>query len=221
MTVPTSMSGDGFLRERDFSLVLGGPLFQLLRRAHLAGDALELVRQRIIVISLFAWLPLLVLSALEGTAVGGSAAVPFLRGRGSSRPLPGGAAAADRRRAGGAPAHAFRGEGSSWSAIDSRERHGAVRCRHRVGVRLRNSVLAEVLLFAFVYVVGILVVWRQYMALDTATWFATPSAEGSRLSLAGMWFGYVSLPIFQFLLCRWYFRCSSGPAFSGRCHASS
>ncbi len=72
--------------------------------------------------------------------------------------------------------------------------------------RLRNSVLAEVLLIAFVYGVGILIVWRQYMALDTATWYATPSAEGSKLSLAGMWYGYVSLPIFQFLLVRWYFR---------------
>jgi hypothetical protein len=72
--------------------------------------------------------------------------------------------------------------------------------------RLRNSVLAEVLLFAFVYVFGILIVWRHYIALDATTWYATPSVEGSKLSLAGMWFGYVSLPIFQFLLCRWYFR---------------
>jgi hypothetical protein len=72
--------------------------------------------------------------------------------------------------------------------------------------RLRNSVLAEVLLIALVYGVGILIIWRQYVALDTATWYATPSAEGSTLSLAGMWYGYVSLPIFQFLLVRWYFR---------------
>ena len=62
----------------DFSLVLGGPLFQLLRRSHLSGDALELVRRRIIIIPLLAWLPLLVLSALEGQALGGNVAVPFL-----------------------------------------------------------------------------------------------------------------------------------------------
>jgi hypothetical protein len=72
--------------------------------------------------------------------------------------------------------------------------------------RLRNSVLAEVLLIAFVYGVGILIIWRQYVALDATTWYATPSAEGSKLSLAGMWYCYVSLPIFQFLLVRWYFR---------------
>ncbi len=67
------------LESQDFSLVLGGPLFQLLRRTHLSDDALMLVRQRIIVISLFAWLPLLVLSALEGQVLGGSVTVPFLR----------------------------------------------------------------------------------------------------------------------------------------------
>ena len=38
----------------EFSLVLGGPLFQLFRRAHLTDDALMMVRQRIIVIALFA-----------------------------------------------------------------------------------------------------------------------------------------------------------------------
>jgi hypothetical protein len=72
--------------------------------------------------------------------------------------------------------------------------------------RLRNSVPAELLLIAVVYGLGILVVWRQYIALDAPTWYATPSADGPQLSLAGMWFGYVSLPLFQFLLLRWYFR---------------
>ncbi len=72
--------------------------------------------------------------------------------------------------------------------------------------RLRDSVLAEVLLFVFVYVVGILIVWRHYIAIDAATWYAMPSAEGANFTLAGMWFSYLSLPVFQFLLCRWYFR---------------
>jgi hypothetical protein len=52
----------------------------------------------------------------------------------------------------------------------------------------------------------VLIVWRHYSALGAASWYATPSAAGSRLSFAGMWYGYVSLPIFQFLLIRWYFR---------------
>src|SRR5215475_9278679 len=62
----------------DFSLILGGPLYQVIRRVHLSGDALELVRRRLIVIPLFAWLPLLILSALEGRAWGDAVRVPFL-----------------------------------------------------------------------------------------------------------------------------------------------
>lgn len=61
----------------DFSLVLGGPLFQLFRRARLSGDALELAQKRILFIALLAWLPLLLLSALEGRLLGGGVAIPF------------------------------------------------------------------------------------------------------------------------------------------------
>jgi hypothetical protein len=55
----------------DFSLVLGGPTFQLLRRAHLEGSHLELLYRRLIVITLFAWMPLLLLAtfgSLTGSA---------------------------------------------------------------------------------------------------------------------------------------------------------
>ena len=47
------------------------------RMAHLAGDALELLRRRIIVLTTVACVPLLVLSVVEGQAVGG-VALPFL-----------------------------------------------------------------------------------------------------------------------------------------------
>ena len=45
----------------DFSLVLGGPLFQLLRRSHLSNDALTLVHRRVLVVIAITWLPLLLL----------------------------------------------------------------------------------------------------------------------------------------------------------------
>jgi len=72
--------------------------------------------------------------------------------------------------------------------------------------RLRNSVLGEILLIAFVYGVSVPLIWRQYTALDTATWYAAPIGGGLQLSLAGNWYVYLSLPLFQFLLWRWYFR---------------
>jgi len=50
-TADAPMSGE-------FSLVLGGPLYQLFRRTRLTGDALELLRRRIFVLTLLPVLPL-------------------------------------------------------------------------------------------------------------------------------------------------------------------
>jgi hypothetical protein len=197
---------DSFPAEQDFSLVLGGPLFQLLRRAHLSDDALMLARQRIIVFSLIAWLPLLVLSTLEGQVLGGTATVPFLLDLEVhirflvAMPLLIAAELVVHRRM-RSLVKVFLDRHLIPESAMSRF-HAAI----GAAFRLRNSVLAEVLLIAFVYIVGILIIWRHYLALDTATWYATPTDGDSKLSFAGMWYGYVSLPMFQFLLCRWYFR---------------
>ena len=188
---------------QEFSLVLGGPLFQLLRRTHLSDDGLTLVRQRIIVSSLLAWFPLLLLSTLEGKVLRGNATVPFLLDLDVhvrflvTMPLLIAAELVVHQR--------------MRSVVQVfLERHlipeGAMP-RFNAAIasafRLRNSVLAEVLLIALVYGVGVLILWRQYFSLDAATWYATGRGK---LSLAGVWYGYVSLPIFQFLLCRWYLR---------------
>lgn len=61
----------------DFSLVLGGPLFQLLMRLGLTTPTLNLLKKRIIVITLLAWLPLLLLSLINGKAWG-SVGMTFL-----------------------------------------------------------------------------------------------------------------------------------------------
>ncbi len=207
MNTPASTPSDSFLRSPpDFSLVHGGPLFQLFLRAHLSDDALELARQRIIVIALLAWLPLLVLSALEGNLLGGNVAVPFLMDVEVhikfllAIPLMVGAELVVHRRM-----RLLLKQFLERNLIPEQAmpRFDAA---IRSAFRLRNSTLAEVLLIAFVYGVGILVIWRHYTALDTPTWFATLSTDGSTLSFAGMWYAYLSLPIFQFLLLRWYFR---------------
>jgi hypothetical protein len=64
--------------EADFSLVLGGPSYQLFQRGHLTGPTLELLVRRIVFITLIAWLPLLVLSIVGGRAFGAQG-LPFFR----------------------------------------------------------------------------------------------------------------------------------------------
>jgi hypothetical protein len=195
-----------FLETDDFSIVLGGPFFQLLRRTGLTGDALQILHWRIIILALIAWLPLLLLSALEGHTLGKSVAVPFLLD-----------IAAHVRFLVAIPlfilAELVVHERMRSVVKQFRERHlipasasgrfdGAIAS----AFRLRNSLVAEALLIVLVFVVGTQVIWRYYIALPTATWYAVPGAEGLKLSLAGMWYVFLSTPLFQFLLIRWYFR---------------
>ena len=72
------MSAQTSSEPTDFSLVLGGPLYQVLRRTHLVGDALQLLRRRLVVLTFLAWVPLLVLSIVEGHAWGTSVVLPFI-----------------------------------------------------------------------------------------------------------------------------------------------
>jgi hypothetical protein len=190
----------------NFSLVSGGPFFQLLRRAHLSDDALMLVHRRIIVIALITWLPLLVLSVLEGQALGGSAAVPFLLDAAVharllvATPILIGAELVVHQRLRPVRQQFLERHLIPESAMTQFDAAFAS------AYRLRNSGIAEVLLIAFVYAVWVLIGLPYYMALDTATWYATPSVGGAKLSLAGFWYGYVSWPFFLFLMWRWYFR---------------
>ena len=190
----------------DFSIVSGGPLFRFLRRLQPSDDKLTSLARGVFIIPLLAWLPLLVLSAVGGRVFSGSVAVPFLPDLEVhirfllALPLLLIAEIAVERR--------MRPLLQEFLERNLIPENSLTRFEAAIksASRLCTSALAEVLLIAFVYGVGILVIWRQYVALDTAAWYATTSAEGSKLSLAGIWYGYVSLPIFQFLLCRWYFR---------------
>jgi len=143
----------------DFSLVLGGPLYQLWRGTRLADDTLHLLHRRVLVTVLVAWVPLLLLSIAEGHAWGNRITLPLLY---------------------------------------DVELH----------VRLRNSITAEVLLIAFVYVVGVGFIWRTQFALNVASWYGASTNGKWQPSLAGWWLGLVSLP-----LCR---TMRGGFAYDGR-----
>ena len=62
----------------ELSLVRGGLLFNLWRYLKLSGDELEFVERRVLVTVAIVWLPLLVLSLIDGKAVGTNVKVPFI-----------------------------------------------------------------------------------------------------------------------------------------------
>jgi hypothetical protein len=190
----------------DFSLVLGGPLFRILRRTWLCGEGLELARRRIVALCSLTWLPLFVLAAVEGNAWGAAAKLPFLLDAEVhvrflvALPLLLVAELVVHRRMQPVVRQFIERRIIPEAALPQFDAALAS------ATRLRNSVLAELVLFALVYGVGVLVLWRQYMALDVWSWYGVMAEGRLQPSLAGWWFGCVSLPLFQFLLLRWYFR---------------
>ncbi|HTS59037.1 MAG TPA: hypothetical protein VMH03_15945, partial [Terriglobales bacterium] len=62
---PVHGSHTQYICWRKPTLLLGGPIFQLFRRSHLVGDSLEFLYRRLLVITLVAWLPLLLLTIFD------------------------------------------------------------------------------------------------------------------------------------------------------------
>jgi hypothetical protein len=189
----------------DFSLALGGPLFQLYRRTHLSGDALELLFRRVAVITLFAWLPLLFLSMLDGQALDHGLKIPFLYDVEAhvrflvALPLLIVAEVIVHQRIG--PLVRRFAERRIVVSEDMPKFIAAINS----AVRARNSVALEVTLIVLVYTVG-LWIWKSHIAVERPTWYAIPDIGHLHLTLAGYWFAFVSIPIFQFILLRWYMR---------------
>ncbi len=193
----------------DFSLVLGGPLFQLLVRSRLATPALELAKRRIVFISMFAWLPLLLLSLMDGKAWGG-VGLPFLHDIEMQArflvalPL---LIAAERlvhermRLVVGQ----FIDRGIITEEVLPRFREVIASA-----MKLRNSVATELILLFLIFVGGYYL-WSTVSGMakigaGTGTWYATVADGRAHLSPAGYWYVFISRPLFQFILIRWYFR---------------
>jgi hypothetical protein len=190
----------------DFSLVAGGPLYRLWRRTHLSGDEMQWLRRRMVVLALLAWVPLLLLSVIDGRAWGGGVVMSFLMDLEVHAKL---LIAIPLLIAAEVTAHQ-RLPQIVQQFLDRNLVADAERPKFDAAiasaVRLRDSVAAELLLLAFVYLVGILVVWRTRSMLDISSWYADFAGGSVHITRAGWWAVLVSLPLAQFLLVRWYFR---------------
>jgi hypothetical protein len=198
------MTESNFLQESsDFSLVLGGPVYQLFRRSHLTGDGLQLLHRRLLVITLVAWLPLLLLSTV-GAWTESVGRLSFLHD-----------VEVHARLLVALPVLI-----AAELVVNLRLRlvvrsfverrivlpHDLPRFHRAIesAVGLRNSVPVELGLLVLVYTLG-LWLWNGRVAFDTATWYANPGGRW-HLTRAGIWYVFVSVPIAQFILLRWYMR---------------
>jgi hypothetical protein len=70
-------------------------------------------------------------------------------------------------------------------------------------VKIRNSIYVEIALLAAVYSLGL---WFWNYRSDVGpNWYEQPGGRW-RLTPAGDWYVFVCLPLFQFVLLRWYMR---------------
>lgn len=187
---------------KDFSLVLGGPLYQLYLRTRLARPPLELLHRRIVVFVAVTFLPPALLSALTGRFASGP--VPFVRDLTNLQfvttlPILVGAEVIIHRRI-GAIFSEF--EARDLVLAEDRSRFDDAVAR---ALALRNSVAAEVALLVLAFTTG-LWLWRTHTGLGVASWYAIPVDGSMHLTQAGWWLAFVSLPISRFVLFRWYFR---------------
>lgn len=186
-----------------FSLVLGGPLFQLLRKAHLEGGALELLNRRIIASVLLTWVPLLVLSALN-TTDGSVGKISFLRDiEAHARFLVALPILISAELLVHVRTRPLVRRFIEWRIVLP-EDVPSFRKAIESALKVRNSLSVELALLATVYTVGLLV-WNGRTELGLVTWYILPGSRWN-LTLAGYWYVFVSLPVFQFMLLRWYMR---------------
>ncbi len=188
----------------EFSLVQGGPFYQLLVWAGLMKPPMGLLARRIIVFSAVTWLPLLVLTFLSGHAIGGQG-IPFLYDLGAHVrlllcvPMFLTAEVIVHRRLQQTVGQFL---DCGIVATDDQPRFEALISS---AMRLRNSVLAEVLLLTVTLVGGYLL-GQHYIAMQSATWYAVTVGDRMQITGAGYWYFFVSLTIFRFLFFQWYFR---------------
>ncbi|HEX2329461.1 MAG TPA: hypothetical protein VHN74_12125 [Candidatus Angelobacter sp.] len=204
MIVPPPPRVEPVDAEPDFSLVVGGPLYQLYLKARLAQPALGLLYRRIIDISLICWLPLLVLSAAEGHLTGG-VRISFLRDPEVhvrflfALPLLIASELLVHQRV-----RLLVAEFLKRGMIAESDR---LRFQQIIdsAMRLRNSVWIEIIMLALVLTLGHWT-WEKQMFLPVSSWYAIDHGNGLELTGAGKYYAFVSLGIFRFLLYRWYFR---------------
>jgi len=191
-------------RSEEFSLVLGGPLYRLLLRSKLVQPPLGHLGWRIGVITSLAWLPLIALTVVGGRFVDG-VKVPFLYDF-----------EVHARLLFALPLLVFaelivyiRMRAIVPQFIERRIITDDIRSNFNAiissAIGLRDSLLAEITLLLLVTLVGSHV-WRLSLALQSDTWYGTVSSSTLNYTAAGYWYAFVSVPVFQFILLRWYYR---------------
>jgi hypothetical protein len=186
----------------DFSLAVGGPVYRMLNRLRPAGRVLQLLRRQAAVSILICWVPLVVLSLAQGNFSGGIK-LSFLRDIEThvrflvSLPVLVLAEIVVHRRI--RPIITRFVERNLITPEERPKYYASI----DTAVAVHNSVITEIVILVVVFTGG-LWFWRHQIAGDIASWYASSQGGQIHLTMAGYWLAFVSVPVFQFILLRWY-----------------
>jgi len=183
----------------------GGPFFRIERRVGLIKANAPFMMRRAIFAACLTWVVLLILSAVNGTAFGEAVTLPFLRDFSTySRFLIAVPLLLVAELLLG-PRIAETAEHFLLSGLVKRDQFQIFDNAIENGLRLRDSVLAEIIIAILSYLVTF-VAFRM-LAVPASTWYAIPSgSSGFRLTVAGWWLVLVCTPLMNFLALRWLWR---------------
>jgi len=191
------------LDAKRLSVVEGGPLDRLQVRLGLMTLQRPRILRRAFVFALVAWLPLLILSALQGVVLK-NVRIPFLYDPSAhirfllSVPLLIVAEVVIGPRIVAATSHFIT------SGLILEERYQDFDVAIVDTIRRRDSTVAEVILLAITYFGAFMSI--RFFSSDVSTWQSLVVGSGHRFTLAGYWYALVSIPIYQFLVYRWLWR---------------
>ena len=190
------------LNTNRLSIVEGGPLDRLQVRLGLMTLQKPRILRRAFVFALIAWLPLIILSALQGVVLESENSFllwpfclhPFLAIRSTS----------DRCRSCYRPADVAATSHFITSGLIPEERYQDFDSAIVDTIRRRDSTVAEVILLAITYFSAFMSI--RFFSSDVSTWQSLVVGSGHRFMLASYWYALVSIPIYQFLVYRWLWR---------------
>lgn len=189
----------------NFSLTQGGPMHRVLLRLGYEGDERGLVVSRAVFVVLFTWLPLLILSLVQGVAYGHAVHIPFLRDF-----------VVNIRFLIALPILILAESGidNAWRTmvreflksglVDAAELPAFESVIEKSN-KLRDRLLPELVMILIAYSAPLFLGRTEVLMTGITNWHALGGGDGN-LSMAGWWFRIISTPLFRFLLLRWFWR---------------
>jgi hypothetical protein len=188
----------------NFSLAEGGPFHNAIKRLRLEGNQAKLVIATLCI----TWIPLVIITAIEGTLWAGTQ-LPFLKDYAMQARILVALQMAILIKAyiNNNVTNVLRY--FSEALMDAEERQKILSTALVRAKKLTNSGIAEVILLLMVFIATIGLLKRGVYGgfrEGITSWMASADTPNITLSTAGYWAVLISIPLFQFLFLRWLWR---------------